>query len=276
VIGLRTPCFAALTAALACAVLAASAAGANLNQRPEIGRCAPVPNPVTEGGEYRGGRCLKARPGHGWNWSSGPGAARNFTGTFSGAIVLETHGTAKFAITCTSGTQHGEITGPKSISVSTTVLQGCRKPATLPIEQLCQNTGSKNGEISWHAMTGELAYVSRTVKFRVGINLQPAVGIALATFECGGASESLGTGTGTGTSYELQGSVIGQVTGLNYMSSSQHSLTFALKAGAQWPQKFETGVAHTLTLVSGVTSEPATLVGSEGIATEEPLEVLVR
>jgi hypothetical protein len=266
---------AALIAALASAALAAGAAGENLRQRPEIGRCVPV----TSGGEYRATRCVRATSGKRGrsDWSSGPGALRNFSGAFSGAIQLETHGAAKLTISCSSGAASGEITGPKSLAVSATVLQGCKTPAALPIEQLCQNVGAKNGEISWKAAIGELAYILRTKKFRVGIDLQPASGSALAAFECGGASESLGTGTGTGTSYELQGSVIGQLAGLNFMAS-QHALAFAVKAGSQAPEKFETGAADTLTQLSGAmsASEPATLVASETITTEEPLEVLVR
>jgi hypothetical protein len=257
-----------------CAALAAPSVAENLKARPEIGRCVNV----GFRGEFRGPKCFRSEPGVGrYSWLSGPGPNSKFTGTFPEPLALETHGSVPVAIKCTSGSSRGEFTGSKALKLTRFFFYGCKAPAKTPIEQFCQNAGSANGEIEGNEVTGEIGLIGHPKKLKVGLDLKPAAGSNLATYECGGASEATGKGAGTGTPYELQGSVIVQVTPLNGYTT-QWALTAETKGTAQFPEKLEGGVNDTLSVLAGTLKavEPATLLARDNIKLEERLELLTR
>jgi hypothetical protein len=66
-------------------------------------------------------------------------------------------------------------------------------------------------------LAGELGYIKRGSKPKIGVDLKAASESDMAMFECGGANETTGKGAGTGTLRELQGSVIGKAGKLDAM-----------------------------------------------------------
>jgi hypothetical protein len=269
---LRKPGLGLLGAIALSAVLTPSALAGeyNLHARPEIGRCVLV----GRGGEFRGNRCTHSEPGHGkYNWFSGPGAKPHFTSTFS-FFQLKAGATV---ILCKTATSQGEYTGPKNLKVAKLVLTGCERNVS-GIEALCQNeAGSTNGEITFKELEGELAYISHPKHLKVGWDLKAASGANLATFECGGANETLGKSLGTGTTRELQGSVIGRAELLN-KPTGEVAVAYETKGGAQLPEHFEGGVKDTLTTLVGSGKTPAatTLEGRDPLKGEEALEILAK
>jgi hypothetical protein len=258
----------------ACMLLAASASAGeyNLKMLPEIGRCVKVGG----GGEYKGARCIRSEPGVGkYNWLSGPGAKKNFSGTLQEPIDLETHGAGASMLNCNSAEAEGEYTGPKNLKVTKLVFHGCTVGG-----KTCQNeAGSTMGEVSAKELDGELGFISHPKRLKVGWDLKPASGSNLASFECG-ATEVLGKSTGNGIARELQGSVIGRIEPIDRMVS-EYAAVYELKKGAQFPERFEGGVKDTLTTIvgealpgTGKTSEPSTLFVRDTFKNGEALEVL--
>ena len=106
------------------------------------------------------------------------------------------------------------------------------------------------------------------------MDLNPAAGSALASFECGGASEATGKGAGAGTARELIGSVIGKVTTIDAMAAGD-VVTYEKSAGHQVPERFEGGLPDVLTTLVGLAKapEPTTFTATEEVKYEEALEV---
>jgi len=261
-----------LVAVGAVATASASAAEYQLAGLPELGRCVKV---APKTGEYSGRSCLHPAPGKGrWSWLPGNGAKAKFK-VFAESPVLTT---AKETITCAFGEAEGAYTGPKTSTVKL-VLSDCQQAgAKTALQSWCQNVGAFRGEVSTNELTGELGFIEYAgKKGKVGWDLQAKTGKALATFECGGASEVGERGTGTGTPMEIEGSVIGRVTKINRMTE-ENFVSYVVKSGVQLPEKFEGGVKDTLTVLVGLTktAEAGTLSTVAEITNEEPLEIKAR
>ena len=252
----------------------ATAIESNLKMLPEVGRCVRV-----EGGkaEFRSVKCARSEPGVGpYAWLSGPGPKRKFTAK-TGTIKLQSAGNV---ITCPGGTGEGEYTGPKNLKLTTLVLEGCQQSAKGGIESFCQNElGSKNGQIAFKEVEGELGFISHPRKLKVGWDLKPVSGANLAALECGGASSTLEKSVGTGIKREVQGSVVGKVFPLGTASFEYTVIYQVAKRGAQYPERFEGGVRDTLTALVEAkagekTPEATVLLGELDLVDEEALEVL--
>ncbi len=241
--------------------------------RAELGRCVRA---VRGEGSYRNAKCTRvAAPSSGRdNWLPGPGeGADRFSINFK-AVALE--GTSRKAlIECAAGRGEGQYTGPTTLEVLTLVFTGCGEVPLKGLSSDCQNSGSQNGEIRLPELAGELGFLGhKGKKATVGVDLNPASGTVLASFECGGASESTGKGTGSGSARELEGSIIGKLAKVDRMTQT-NALAYAASAGHQVPEHFEGAAPDVLTLLvgSGKTAEPATLAGTGEISEQEALEV---
>jgi hypothetical protein len=228
---------------------------------PDLGRCLKV-EPNAEGtklvyhGGYTNASCtLESEEKLGkYEWTTGPGSAAKFKGA-SAAVKLEAVG--KAAVTCTASTSQGEYTGPKTQKVSM-VLTGCSqgpKAQSVP----CQSSSASAGEIRTASLEGGMEFIKEgegTEVPSVGVDLKPASGTSLATFECGGKAVSVG------------GSVIVPITALDKMATS-----FKLKAtqtgGKQVPEEFEVGPKDTLTF----NGEQAGITATQTSTNEELLEI---
>jgi hypothetical protein len=93
----------------------------------------------------------------------------------------------------------------------------------------------------------------------VGVDLKPASGTNVATFECGGKAVSVG------------GSVIVPVTALDHMVTA-FKLKAAQTGGKQSPEEFEVGPKDTLTFNEGG-EEQAGLTATQTNTNEELLEI---
>jgi hypothetical protein len=139
----------------------------------------------------------------------------------SRAMTLETVG--KFRVTCTAGTNKGEVTGPATAALTIT-LTGCTSGEG-PSGGSCQN--ASGGEIVTERLFGTLGYLNRR-HTAVGLDLSnptaSPTGGALIRFSCG-----------EDTSVEVVGSLIGRITPINEVvePGGHITLKFAQKAGHQ-------------------------------------------
>jgi hypothetical protein len=232
-----------LAALSASAVLAgaASAGEYNLKNLPEIGRCQKVGGR----GEFRGSKCNRAEPGRKYSWFSGPGSKPKFTGTVSQPIELTLRNNSSGITGCSSGEVAGEYTGPKNLKITKLLLKGCHGSAGACVNSV----GGTAGEVTFEELVGELGFIQRTKKVRLGWDLRPASGSNLAKYECGGMQVE-GKVVTPGASREVQGSVIATIEPAGKMTS-EFVLVMKEKSGGQSPERFEKGVTDTLTTILG-------------------------
>ncbi len=248
---------------------------------PEFGRCvrAEKQKGSKTHGEYNSVHCDLQRNSKGKDdWLPGPGAKNKFKSVLRG-VTLASTGASKAVIECAGASGEGEYEGSKSLAIKKLILSGCAESPSKGVASDCQGIGAADGEIEVKELAGELGYVEvvpnpvRETE-KVGIDLKAASSSTLASFECGGANEMLGKGTGTGTLREIEGSVIGNVSDTNNMTST-NTTTYGASGGAQVPEHFEDGIPDTLITLVGLTktAEPTTLAATETITNEEPIEV---
>jgi hypothetical protein len=232
---------------------------------PDLGRCQKVEG-VTEGkklvfhGGYSNATCTETSPEKigKFEWTEGPGPKRKFAGAGK-ALTLATVGGS--SVTCSASTSEGEYTGGKTQTVSLK-LTGCQKgPKGKGVT--CQTSPAKPGEIATSSLEGGMEFIKENEEPatpEVGVDLKAASG-SIATFECGGASASVG------------GSVIVPVTAVDKMAPS-FKLKAAATAGKQTPEAFEVGPTDTLTFApSGGGEEQAGLTTTDTNTNQEPLEI---
>jgi hypothetical protein len=170
-----------------------------------------------------------------------------------GKVTVET--ISKIKATCKATSDSGEITGPKTGTV-TIKLTGC---AALGME--CATPGAKAGEVVTSTLDTTLGYINASKK---------EVGIALSTtgtfteFACGPATVT------------VTGSVIGAVTPVdkNLKAGKPFALKFKQSKGKQKPEKLEGEPTDVLMgSVAGSTSEEAGLSVSDKLKSSEALEI---
>jgi outer membrane protein assembly factor BamB len=232
---------------------------------PELGRCA-ASTPTTEGKVkiYHGGFTDKgctavseAKSGK-YEWSSGPGAARQLAGTI-GKATLETIGKAK--ITCTGGTSSGEVTSVQS-QTTTLTFTGCELSTP---KASCHSEGAGAGEVRTSPLEGELGFIAKAAP-TVGWDLSPAFGSGsvVARLSCGE------------TSVAVTGSVVAPVTALEKMSAS-FKVKYKGSKAKQSPERLENWPADTLSVsLSGKPAEAAALTATSTVTGKEPLEIKAR
>src|SRR5262245_35490265 len=254
-------------AASVCAFSAMAAATASA-EPPEFGTCVEV---AKKTGEYSGKNCRKTAPGRG-KYNFVPAGGQKFT-YFVEDPLLKTESGRE--ISCAFGEGEGEFASGKTVNIGKIIFQNCQAAGAKTVyESFCQNIAAFRGEVTTNELVGELGYIENGAKTRVGVDVKPKVGNALATFECGGANELTERGMGTGTLLEVEGSAIGRIKYLN-KPTEENLVTFTVKGGKQVPEQFEGGVKDTLTTLEGLTktAEATTFSGfieAEGAA---PLEV---
>jgi hypothetical protein len=164
-----------------------------------------------------------------------PGAAKTKFTSKSGVSILETSGQK---IECKSDTNSGELTGPKTDTVTVTFL----KCESVALKAKCQNTTTE-GKIVTNVLVSTLGYINKANK-EVGLSLSPkAAGGLFAEFECSGIKIKVGEGTGKGGN-----SVIGRITPVNkvVVPPETFALNFKCVAEKQEVEKFETGTTDVL------------------------------
>jgi IPT/TIG domain/FG-GAP repeat len=245
----------------------------NYDAVPEFGRCEPT---APKTGQFKGAQCTKLSRRHRGNseWRRGPGPAPRFTGVLR-SPALESIGAARTVIACAGGQAEGTYTRSHRTRITSLTLTGCAESPSQGVGSDCQNAGGANGEIETNELRGALGVISHAKKVPVvGLDLRPASGHVLASFECGGGSTATGIGGGDGAPREIVGSVIGQVRVVDRMSAG-NTVTYRTSGGHQLPESFEGGAADVLTTLTGLAQspEPTTFSALLEIASEEPLEV---
>jgi hypothetical protein len=170
--------------------------------------------------------------------------------------TLETVGKVK--VICTAGTNAGELTGPKTLTV-TIRLTGCSSK-TIP----CNSPNGVAGEIVTAVLTGVLGYISAPLK-EAGLDLFSPTGAPITTFGCGPA---LG--------FVVTGSVIGKITPVNKLVKppNKFMLKFTEAKGIQKPMHFEAGPVDILeTSINGGPIQPSGLSSTDMLLFAAPLEV---
>jgi hypothetical protein len=147
-----------------------------------------------------------------------PGTLNRFTGE-SGAGALEAAGTA--AVTCTSDTSVGEITGPKTIGSVVVIFHGCS--STEKGGCTVKSTHSTPGLIVTNTLKGELG-TTKEAKSGVGLLLSPETGTEFVSLEgeCLVASPA-----------PVNGTVAGEVTPVSNGETTDGKLVFIGNAGNQ-------------------------------------------
>jgi hypothetical protein len=261
---------------LAVLVLAVSAIGASsasaieyeLKGMPEAGRCVKV---ATGAGVYKGSQCLaiehSSKKLGKYNWIP---ASQSEKLTFSGAgleSVLTTVGHP--TIKCIAANLTGEYTGPKKATV-TVEFQGCINS----LGQQCQSNPQNKSEIKTLPLEAELGFIRNEIVegrlvVSVGLDLKPTSPLTnLVVYECGSLTETA----------NLEGSVVGQEKPIDKMTTEMNLVYSTKSNGEQLYEKFQEGLADTLSTTFhvglGSTTAATTLkiksyLGSNGV----PLEV---
>ena len=192
--------------------------------------------------------------------ASASAAFPEFTGPFptpftskSGITTLET--VKKAVITCKADKGSGEVTGPKTGTMTIT-FTGCE---FVTIGVVCNTTGVPPGEIVTAPLVMTLGYINGPKK-EVGIDLATATGGPLMEFSCGGLRVL------------VDGSVIGKITPVNKVVAppSHFALRFTQAGGKQKPTKFEAGPTDVLSTSFGGPFAESGLSSPEEVAFAVP------
>jgi hypothetical protein len=159
-------------------------------------------------------------------------------------------------VTCTVDTNAGEITGPKTGTV-TVRFTGCRSSG-LP----CQSKGAAPEEIVTNVLSMTLGYISKAKK-EVGIDLSSPTGAPLVEFECAGFP------------VQIRGSVIGRITPVNKKVTPPKPflLKFAQTGGKQKITKFEAGPISVLEGSFGGPFEEVGFASTDELTFAEVVEI---
>ncbi|HSZ13962.1 MAG TPA: hypothetical protein VK790_07995 [Solirubrobacteraceae bacterium] len=160
-------------------------------------------------------------------------------------------------VSCTGGSNAGEVTGPKSLTVKIKLV-GCT------VNAVPCRSGVTAGEIETSTLTGTLGYINAAKK-QVGLDLSQPAGALFMTFVCG---EDL--------TVDVKGSVIGTIKPVDKVLAppKRFSVKFAQKKGIQKPTKLEGAAVDILeTSVLGGPFEPTGLATTDAIQFAAPLQV---
>jgi hypothetical protein len=173
-------------------------------------------------GKYQKG-CKVAKEGGGFEIEEGIGKGKPFKGKGKGSD-LEVEGNG--GITCTSSSDTGKFTSPKTAADVVVTFKGCEF-----VGKKCES-GSTLGEIITNHLKGEVGYLAGkgTGSPKVGADVKAETGEALSAFKC------------EKDSFTVRGSVIGEVGPINVFTK-EATFTFkqSSKIGEQEWKKFEEG-----------------------------------
>jgi hypothetical protein len=174
----------------------------------------------------------------------------------SGVTTLET--VKKATITCTSDTASGEVTGPKTGSITIT-LSGCEfSTVSVP----CNTPGVAPGTIVTGPLVMTLGYINEP-KHEAGVDLSTATGGPLIEAVCAGLKVT------------VVGSVIGKIIPVNrvVVPPGHFILKFSQAAGKQKPTHFEAGPIDVLTTSFGGPFAESGLSSTDSISFPTPYKV---
>ena len=192
-----------------------------------------------------------------WNLTAKKGKAKAFKGNGKGAD-LEVEGLG--GITCTSSSDTGKFNSPTSANQIVVTFKGCEF-----IGKKCESA-STAGEIVTKDLIGDVGYLQGkgTGSPKVGADISPESGEALATFECGEDR------------FAVIGSVIGEISPANQFTK-EATFTFKQTAevGVQQWTKFEEGPEDILRthLCAEAGCNPLEQAGPGGKSAEETVVV---
>jgi hypothetical protein len=213
--------FACLAVAVAfCAVASASASAAE----PALFECAkPAKVAKKYVGGYNNKTCTEVNATHEGKYElqEGIGKGKAFKGKAKGTN-LEVKGLG--GVACTSNSDTGKFTGPKSAGDIVVVFKGCELN-----HHQCENTGTL-GEIKTNPLKGEVGYIEGgKAKHEVGVAIGAETGVYEAEFHC--AEIEL----------RVSGTVIGLVTSTKNAFTKEATLLFQESSGEQRLKKLEGG-----------------------------------
>ena len=236
-----------LVAMLAVLVLSAAAAsGASAAGLPAFFHCVKQ-----SGGKFESG-CEKEKAGGGYEKVEASSASFTASGgavTLRGEVLL---------FTCKASTVEGQITGAKTVGKVVVKLTGCLEPG---FDSECE-TGGKPGEIQLNELTGELGYTNKSTK-AVGLDLEPASGELLVTFQCPGDLSNV----------KLKGAIIGRIVQTNKIATTE-VLQYKASGSKQEFTRFEGGATDALEIsANGSSFEKAAEAAEYKITYSEGIEV---
>lgn len=212
---------ACMIAAFALAAVAAASASA---AEPALYECAKA---AKSGKKYTGGynnkTCSEANATHEGKYElkEGIGKGKAFKGK-GGTANLEIQSVG--GVSCTSSSDTGKFTGPKTGGNIVVVFEGCEL-----LHHPCTNT-SKSGEIKTNPLKGEVGYIEGgKAAHEVGVELSAESGPYEAEFRCAEGE------------FRVSGGVIGLVTSPKNVFTKEAGFLFQQSAGVQKYKKLEGG-----------------------------------
>lgn len=224
-----------LVAAFALGAVMSATASAELPEVVECAKAAKLGKKYT--GDYTDKKCSKEasakeieegktnkyvlRP-----WDKEPSKVKAFKGKGAGSN-LDVVGLGE--VTCTSSTDEGKFTGPKTAGGIKVTFKGCEVD-----HEKCHSKSAASGEIKTNTLDGEVGYINKATK-EVGADLKAESGPYEAEFECGVLPLDA----------VVKGSVIGIVEPINKFTK-EATFTFERLGTTQLPSKLEGGLPDTL------------------------------
>jgi len=210
----------------------------------EFGRCVKV---AAGKGKYNSATCTSSGGENSYTWYPAFGSGKplkklGFTTAIKASTELKLATKSK-KISCTGETSTGEYSGLRTVAGVALTLTGCDKSTTKTSES-CQGTGAKEGEVVTDTLDGELGIIETSkngpAENKIGLDLEPASGEAIAEFHCGS------------TFVSVEGSVIVQVTTDKLVGTETLKYTQAIDV--QKPSHFEGGAEDVLQAKFGAAS----------------------
>lgn len=208
-----------LVMALAVSALAASGASAAEPALYECAKAAKVEKKETGG--YNNKTCSEVNAKHEGKYElqEGIGKGKEFKGK-AGGSNLEVKGLG--GVACTSNSDTGKFTGPKSAGDILVTFKGCELN-----HHQCES-GATLGEIKTNPLKGEVGYVEGgKARHEVGVEISAETGLYEAEFHC--AEIQL----------RVSGGVIGVVTSAKNVFTKEATLLFRESSGEQDVKKLE-------------------------------------
>ncbi len=217
---------------------------------PEFGRCFKVGKGE---GKYKNGSCTSPMVGGNNEWNAGVTSAK-FTLADAEATTFET--AAKTKIVCSTTSGSGEYDGTKGVKGVTLSFHGCEG-----LSAKCTTSGQAEGVIRTHTLEGVVGWESKELD-NAGLDLFPTEEASeVLSFSCGS------------TPVTIRGSVIGQVTSVNTMTST-FKLKYKQSKSLQKPEALEGGSPDVLQASIGEEAfEAVGLASTQTLSSEEEVEL---
>jgi hypothetical protein len=206
-------------------VSAGTASAISRFEPPQFGHCVKYPRGQSGSG-YADSKCTGVvASGARYHWLAGPGPKPGFTASTGSVALTQWAGVitgkkAQPVLTCSASSATGEFTGTNSESIELT-LTGCAMGSAT-----CQSTGASAGEVQFAPLQGLLVTDKDEYWGVALVRWSPALGGALASFEC------------AGTSVLIEGTILHAIKRDKALSSEAELLQVG-KEGAQQPSCYE-------------------------------------